>query len=82
MIIQVLFFRLSLFQKYSKIVAIDLKKKQVFDTHPKAIQQFNFTENLDRSKNTAVLFSILKKQMEIFCIFHKTLCEYCQFILL
>ena len=32
---------------YYKIIAIDLSKLQVLDADPKAIQQINFTGNLD-----------------------------------
>ena len=34
------------------MIAIDLSKKQAFDADPRAIQQINFTENLDREGNT------------------------------
>ena len=37
------------------MIAIDLSKKQALDTDPKAIQQINFTANLDRSGNTRTL---------------------------
>ena len=32
------------------MIAIDLSKQQVLDADPKAIQQINFTANLDRAK--------------------------------
>ena len=45
---------LSLFQKKKKknfkILAIDLSKQQALDAHPKAIQQFDLTGNLDQQK--------------------------------
>ena len=31
------------------MIAIDLSKQQVLDADPKAIQQINFTANLDRA---------------------------------
>ena len=34
------------------MIAIDLSKQQVFDADPRAIQQINFTKNLDRAGNT------------------------------
>ena len=37
------------FKKY-KMIAIDLSKQQALDAHPRAIQQINFTANLDRWK--------------------------------
>ena len=38
------------------MIAIDLSKQQVLDVDPKAIQQVNFTANLDRNDNTAMFF--------------------------
>ena len=35
------------FKKYYKMVAVDLSKQQVLHADPKAIQQINFTANLD-----------------------------------
>ena len=44
----VAYFRLYLFKKnYYKMIAIDLSKQQALDPDPKAIQQINFTANLD-----------------------------------
>ena len=40
------------------MIAIDLSKQQALDADPKAIQQINFTANLDRAGNTAMLFII------------------------
>ena len=34
-----------------KIIAIDLSKQQILDADPRAIQQINFTANLDRVEN-------------------------------
>ena len=42
------------FKEYYKVIAIDLSEKQELDTNPKAIQQINFTENLERDRNTTV----------------------------
>ena len=36
------------FNKHYKMIAIDLSKQQALDADPKAIQQNNFTGNLDR----------------------------------
>ena len=46
----------SYFKKYYKVIAIDLSKQQALDADPKAIQQINFTENLDRDGNTRFYF--------------------------
>ena len=40
------------------MVAIDLSKQQALDADPKAIQQINFTANLDRAGNTRLYFTI------------------------
>ena len=51
------------FEKYYKIIVVDLSKHQALDADPKAIQQINFTENLDRAGNTRVYF-ILEEAKE------------------
>ena len=40
------------------MIAIYLSKQQALDADPRAIQQINFTENLDRAGNTTMLFNI------------------------
>ena len=40
------------------MIAIDLSEQQALDTDPRAIQQINFTANLDRERNTEMLFII------------------------
>ena len=40
------------------MIAIDLSKQQVLDADPRAIQQINFTANLDRAGNLAMLFIV------------------------
>ena len=40
------------------MIAIDLSKQQALDAYLRAIQQFNFTENLDRAGNTSIFFII------------------------
>ena len=40
------------------MIAIDLNKQQVLDADPRAIQQINFTANLDRAGNLAMLFIV------------------------
>ena len=52
------------------MIAVDLSKQQALDTDPKAIQQINFTGNLDRPAGAA-MFSLLKKQKKPFYISHK-----------
>ena len=42
----------SYIKEYYKLIAIDLRKQEKLDADPKAIQQINFTGNLDRGGNT------------------------------
>ena len=39
-----------------KMIAVDLSKQQALDADPRAVQQINFTANLDRAGNTRVYF--------------------------
>ena len=43
------------FKDSYKIIAVDLGKQQALDTDPRAIQQINFTENLEED-NTRIYF--------------------------
>ena len=45
------------------MIGVDLSKQQELNTHPKAIQQINFTANLDRARNTRTYF-ILEEAKE------------------
>ena len=45
------------------MIAVDLSKQQALDADPRAIQQLNFTANLDRAENTRVYF-ILEEAKE------------------
>ena len=38
------------------MIAIDLSKQQALDADPRAIQQINFTANLDRAGNRRIYF--------------------------
>ena len=40
------------------MIAIDLSKQQALDADPRAIQQINFTANLDRTGNKTMFFII------------------------
>ena len=46
-----------------KMITVDLSKQQALDADPRAIQQINFTANLDRAGNTRVYF-ILEEAKE------------------
>ena len=47
------------------MIAIDLSKQQELDFDLRAIQQINFTANLDRAGNTAMFFIIEKAKKTI-----------------
>ena len=51
------------FKDTYKMIPVDLSKQQALDADPKAIQQINFTGNLDRAVNTRVYF-ILEEAKE------------------
>ena len=38
------------------MIAIDLSKQQALDANPRAIQQINFTANLERDEDTTMFF--------------------------
>ena len=67
-----LFIRLTILKKFYKMIAVDLSKQQALDADPKAIQQNNFTPNLDRAGNTRFYF-ILEEAKETVLIFRKEL---------
>ena len=46
------------------MIAVDLNNQQALDADPKAIEQINFTANLDRDRNTR-LYLILEEAKEI-----------------
>ena len=48
------------FKENYKMIAIDLIKQQELDADPRAIQEINFTANLDRDGNTTMFFIIEK----------------------
>ena len=54
----------SYFRDHYKVIAIDLSKQQVLDADPTAIQQINFTANLDRAGDTTMFF-IIEEAKEI-----------------
>ena len=48
------------------MIVIDLSRKNELDTDPRAIQQINFTADLDRGGNTATFFIIEEAKETIF----------------
>ena len=51
------------FKDTYKMVGVDLSKQQILYSDPRAIQQINFTANLDRAGNTRIYF-ILEEAKE------------------
>ena len=54
------------FKNYYKMIAVDLSKQQALDADPKAIQQINFTANLDRDGNTRFYFILEEAKETVF----------------
>ena len=54
------------FKKYYKMTAVDLSKQQALDADPKAIQEINFTANLDRADNARIYFILEKAKETVF----------------
>ena len=46
------------FKDHYKMIAIDLSKLQALEADPRAIQQINFTANLDRNEGVTMFFII------------------------
>ena len=54
------------FKKYYKMIAMDLRKQQVLDADPKAIQKINFTANLNRDGNRRFYFILEEAKETVF----------------
>ena len=54
------------FKNCYKMISIDLSKQQAFDVDPMAIQQINFTANLDRVGNTTIYFILEETKKIVF----------------
>ena len=48
------------------MITIDLSKQQALDADPKAIQQINFTANLDKDGNTRFYFILEEAKETVF----------------
>ena len=57
------------------MTAIDLSKQQALDADPRAIQQINFTENLDRDGNTTMFFIIEEAKETVLDFSLKEFCK-------
>ena len=60
----------SYFKKNYRMIAIDLSKQQILDADPRAIQQINFTANLDRDGDKTMFF-IIEEEKKLCLSFHK-----------
>ena len=60
------------FKENYKMIAIDLSRKNELDADPRAIQQINFTANLDRAGNTTIFFITEEAKETIFGFSHGT----------
>ena len=61
------------FKDNYKMIAVDLSKQQGLDADPRAVQQINFTANLDRAGNTRIYFILAirsKRNFSKFCTRH------------
>ena len=47
------------------MIATDLSQQQVLDADPRAIQQINFTANLDRDGDTRMFFILVEAKENI-----------------
>ena len=54
------------FKENHKMIAIDLSRQNELDADPKAIQQINFTANLDRAGNATIFFIIEEVKETVF----------------
>ena len=61
------------FKKYYEMIAIELSRQQVLDADRRAIQQINFTANLDRIGNTRFYFILEEAKETIFEFLQGTL---------
>ena len=61
------------FKESCKMIAVDLSKQQALDADLRAIQQINFTANLDTAGNTTMFFIIEEAEETVLETFHKEL---------
>ena len=54
------------FKNHYKMIAVDLSKQQALDADPKAIQQINFTANLDTPGRTRIYFILEEAKETVF----------------
>ena len=54
------------FKENYKMIAVDISRQNELDADPRAIQQINFTANLDRAGNKTIFFIIEEAKKTIF----------------
>ena len=54
------------FKENYKLIALDLSKQQELDADPRAIQQINFTANLERAEGATMFFIIEQAKETVF----------------
>ena len=54
------------FKEIYKMIAIDLSRQNELDADSRAIQQINFTSNLDRAGNTTIFLIIEEAKETVF----------------
>ena len=47
------------------MIAVDLSKQKILDSDHRAVQQVNFTANLDRAGNTKIYFPLVKAKESV-----------------
>ena len=52
------------------MIVVDLSKQQALDADPRAIQQINFTANLDRAGSTRIYLILEEAKETKFCTRH------------
>ena len=62
----------SYFKDHYKMIAKDLSKQQALDADPRAIQQINFTANLDQVGNKTMLFIIEEAKETVLAFSQRT----------
>ena len=60
------------FKNFYKMIVVDLSKQKALDADPKAIQQINFTINLDRAGNTRIYFILEEAKETVLDFSHGT----------
>ena len=68
------------FSENNELIETDLRKQQALDADTKAIQQINFTGNLDQSGQTAMSFIIEKSKENILDFSQETVRVYLLFL--